>query len=188
MGYYSRYTGAEVDALLGEISRIKNYRAGPGLTINKDNKLTIDIGDGLEFGTTEEEKNKVKVNFSRIPANTIVESHISKGAITTDKIYSRAVTGEKIALATITEEHIVNDAVTTTKIFSRAVTSKKIAEQAIIAEHIAPNTITEEHLSQELRDKINDDAGYVWTFKENETVAQVATTATQTQTTVYTRI
>ena len=188
MGYYSRYTGAEVDVLLGEVSKIKNYRAGPGLTINKDNKLTIDIGDGLEFGTTEEEKNKVKVNFSRIPANTIVESHISKEAVTNTKIYSRAVTGDKIALSAVIEEHIAEGAVTTKKIYSRAVTSEKIAEKAVTAEHIAPKTITEEHLSQELRDKINDDAGYVWAFKDSETVAQVATTATQTQTTVYTRI
>lgn len=88
----------------------------------------------------------------------------------------------------VTTDKLADGAVTTPKIYRRAVTSEKIAKEAIIAEHIAPNTITEKHLSQELRDKINDDAGYVWAFKENETVAQVATTTTQTNTTVYKRI
>lgn len=119
---------------------------------------------------------------------SVTTEKIADGAVTNTKIYSRAVTGDKIALFAVKEEHIAEGAVTTKKIYSRAVTSEKIAKEAIIAEHIAPNAITEEHLSQELRDKINDDAGYVWAFKENETVAQMATTTAQTQTTVYTRI
>lgn len=78
--------------------------------------------------------------------------------------------------------------VTTDKIVNGAVTTQKIAHQAVTSDKIAPNTITEEHLSKELRDKINDDAGYVWAFKLENEVSQVAEATTQPKTTVYKRI
>lgn len=78
--------------------------------------------------------------------------------------------------------------VTTDKIVNGAVTTQKIAHQAVTSDKIAPNTITEEHLSKELRDKINDDAGYVWAFEVENGVSQVAEATTQPKTTVYKRI
>lgn len=78
--------------------------------------------------------------------------------------------------------------VTTEKIADGAVTTQKIAHQAVTSNKIALNNITEGHLSQELRDKINDDAGYVWAFKVENEVSQVAEATTQPKTTVYKRI
>lgn len=115
---------------------------------------------------------------------SVTTEKIADGAITTPKIYSRAVTSDKIALLAIKEEHIAEGAVTTQKIYSRAVTSEKISEKAVTAEHIAPQSITEEHLSQELLDKINDDAGYVWAFAEAQ---QQAVEEEKTTTNIYRR-
>lgn len=84
--------------------------------------------------------------------NGLNGEYISDGAITTQKIDSRAVTNDKIALSAVGTQHIemgavntlkiADDAVTTTKLEDNAVTTEKIADDAVTTEKIDDNAVT----------------------------------------------
>ncbi|WP_430482823.1 phage tail spike protein [Rossellomorea marisflavi] len=70
------------------------------------------------------------------------DDDINAGAITTDKLYSRAVTTSKLAAGAVTANEIYARAVTTSKIATGAVTANEIATRTIRSYEMATNTIT----------------------------------------------
>ena len=108
------------------------------LFFNENGNLTKFFPLPCSSSFTNAEFNALTVLSSiTLPALSILSEYIATGAVTMDKIGSRAVINSKIAIGAVHEENIDTAAVTTGKLANYAVETLKIKDKAITSDKLA---------------------------------------------------
>lgn len=129
--------------------------------INVKDLVDVFTGGKDSKGSGENVYSTIQVNVND---KNVITATILNGAVHTDELADRAVTGAKIGLKAVATENIANDAITATQIASGAISTDKIADNAVTADKInngeigttklADGAVTEAKLHQGVKDSL----------------------------------
>nr|DAW62437.1 MAG TPA: hypothetical protein [Crassvirales sp.] len=121
---------------------IKNTHFGTSfIKDNPKKKIGLKINNGA-------------ITTDKIKDGSITTSKIADRAVTTNKVDNNAITEDKIASSAVTTSKIRDNSITTSKIFNGSITNEKLAYGSVSGRTIINKSISEDKLSDSLKDTI----------------------------------